>query len=595
MALTDYTIPPVLRSRQGRSAVNVSVQEIMTECYRNYALFCKTFMPERFDQRYTSLHYQVTDAINETLREQRLRLAQGRHPGMRLAIKGSRGTAKSSFCTYGLPAYRTFYGESNFVVPITKTEGNSILQTENLRRKMQSDPKIRKYFGDVRLQGMDEDMEAVFGKKAWIAGVAGNKTMILPRGAGQQVRGLSFGIEGFRPDLFAVDDFDDDKWLLNEELRNYYHNTWFKGAVLYAVSQFEAEMVPWLIVVMDSCKHEAALIEKLSAKPEWNPVVIKVCDEDYKTLAPDFMSQERLDAEIKEAREDGTLDVLARELMSVPAATEGKPFLHRYFQHFKEDTKFLSPQMISFVMGDPAHTISATSDYSAVVGATIDLEEHKIYFREALRWRCQPHEFIKNCFDMALRIGAYHVGIELNGPKLHLENNVRNYIASHGLYSIGFLELEPQRGKGEQSHYLKGKPGFITWALAGYYSNMRVYHHPKLCNILETELLANPRGQHDDVANAAAYLPQMMEKLGIHFHIKDIPFESQVHNLGHMPTYDERTIAREARKQMQSKKKQHKLTYAELDDIITREEYLQESLVGSSYFVPDDLNYYGVN
>jgi hypothetical protein len=533
---TDYSVPPSLRHRVDRDATPGWLKDELFALYTDFGYFCKAMFPSRFNMPYTSLHRKIIDTVDNVLAEQQDALSAGKPAGRKVAIKGARGISKTGFTGFALPARNILFGHSKFIAYVTKAEGNSILQTENLREALLATPGVGKksiiqsIFGDLREQGKRASWESKFGAKAWVMGVPGNRTLVLPRGVGQQLRGLLF--DDARPDFLDFDDFDDDKTLMNDELRTWLHDTWFEGAALRCVSQFESENIPYLILFSDTCKHEAAKIEALCNDPSWISVTIPVCDENYQVIDPTFKSQEELDKEITAARANGTISALARELMCIPAAVEDRPFDPRNFIPYDPaTTPMTGAGMESFVMVDPARSQNPKSDFTAIVGATVDFNNHLIYFRECLNERFAPDEMVEHAIQMALRLGAYHIGVEYAGLHLHIEKPFHDALARKGLYSLGLVELKPQMGKGEQSGYSEGKVARIIWGLSNWYKWGIVRHHPRNCAVLETQLLAMPRSRKKDVADAASYLVQMLEKLGLHFHAEDLAL-AQAHQRG---------------------------------------------------------------
>jgi hypothetical protein len=495
------------------------LQEILANCWADLGILCKTLFPSRFHMPYTKLHRQVIDHYNAVFRDQAIALQRGQKAGRKIVIMGNRGTSKTGFGVYGLMGRGILFQQFHFIPFITKSESNSILQTENLRRKLVTDRNIRKTFGNISEVALDPDIyfEEVFGKKTWVANLAGGwQSMVIPRGAGQQVRGLNFG--DYRPDCIVVDDFDDDKWLLNEELREWYHTTYFEGAVCKAVSQFESENVPYIISVSDTCKGELCLAEKLLATDSWEGLRISVCTEDYKTCDEDFMSQAQLDIEVAEAREHGRLDVFARELMSLPAAKEGKPFSTENFRWYDPlEQRFGLPCQHSFVMVDPARTLNMRSDFTAIVGCTVDFELPAIFVREVVSARIGQSDMIQQALDMCLRLDALYLGVEFAGLHIHIGEALQETMLRRGIMHIQVVDLKPQAGRGEQAGYERGKIARIQWSLEPWYKWRIVWHNPHCCGPLEHQLLMMPRPKKKDVADAFAYLGQLMHEVGMSF------------------------------------------------------------------------------
>lgn len=526
---TDYTIPAHLRDKDFTTNAATPYDDLHVECYRDFGVFCKTWFPKRFHMPYTYQHRQVINLLNEVFREQQQALRDGKRPGRKVAIEGDRGSAKTGFCVHGLPARQALYGEAHYIPVISKSHGKSVDETTSLKDHLSSDPGIRLAFGDVRAQVEEQTgNEGDWGKLAFVIASQFGVAKIQPLGVGMPIRGRTFGEH--RPDLIVLDDFDDEmNWLRNDELRKKYHKEWFPGAVLHAVSQYEAQMVPWLIVYADSCKGELALIEDLQVDPDWISVRIAVADDNLKTLDASFMSQEALDEKLRLAEANGTLDIAFQEVLSKPTSNKGKPFPNTMFPdsvYFNEgEVNFDLPGMETFVMVDPARSDNPRADESGIVCATVDTQNQHPYFRYGDGLHLQPDELWEASIDRCLEFGATFLGVEFAGLKLHGENAVREHLTRRRCDHITLIDLKPQTGKGQQSGYYEGKNARIIWGLRSWcHWGIVRFDRNRAYRIVE-QLLQVPTGKRKDIADAAAYLRQMLEQLDIHF---DMPEEIRI-------------------------------------------------------------------
>ena len=98
-----------------------------------------------------------------------------------------------------------------------------------------------------------DSSDKVFSKKAWVA----YDSLIWPRGAGQQVRGVLF--KNDRPGLIVIDDLEDPQSIENEEIRKAWYQ-WLYADVIKAVPRLHKN---WKIVYIDTLKHEDSVLQKL--------------------------------------------------------------------------------------------------------------------------------------------------------------------------------------------------------------------------------------------------------------------------------------------------------------------------------------------
>jgi hypothetical protein len=533
----DHTIPPAFNDKEVRSRLSDDVMDIHVECFRNFGVLCKTWDPEYFRLPYTKLHQQIIDFIQGLLDDQLAAKKAGKFAGRKFCIIGNRGLAKSGFTLRGLGFRQLLYGQNKFMVFATNAANNSIVATDSFKNHLLTNMDIRSFFGSIKVNAVTEledgtKTEEIFGKTMWRGSTpfAPDGFTVLPRGVGQQIRGLN--VNAARPDLILCDDIDKTDWLLNDEVRKKYHDEWFPGSVEYCVSQYEAENVPWIIGVSDTCKGSNALVETLAKDPDYETLRIALCDESYKTLDPSFKSQEQLDKEVERARANGKIDVFARESMSIPIAGESTPFPTDWFKDIYydlEDEKkfdFDPHNCISFVMMDPARTLNANSDNTAIVGATVDFKNCLVFYRRLIKDRLEQWEMIEKALDMCVELDADFLGVEYAGLHVHIEAALEEAIHRRRLYNINLSELKPQMGRGEFRGEMGGKVGRILWGLQGWFRHGCVRLSSECADIQKELELILSQGAKKDCADAAAYLRQIMEQHDFVFEpqAKQLPF-----------------------------------------------------------------------
>ena len=103
--------------------------------------------------------------------------------------------------------------------------------------------------------------DEVFSKKAWVA----FDTLVWPRGAGQQVRGVLF--KNDRPGLIIIDDLEDPKYIENKDYRDNLYE-WLYADVIKAVPRIGPQAKTYKIVYIDTLKHEDSVLQRLLESPE---------------------------------------------------------------------------------------------------------------------------------------------------------------------------------------------------------------------------------------------------------------------------------------------------------------------------------------
>lgn len=211
----------------------LELKDALAMCCYSTKIACKTLFPERFSLPFSSLH----DEIFKILDDDEIKLA---------AIAAPRGFGKTSIVNLAYPGKKIAFREKRFIVPISATATKAVMDGENLKRELLTNPIITELFGSIRSDS--------FSKESWITSTG---TMVLPRGAGQQVRGILY--DRYRPDLIICDDLEDPEAVENDELRAKLKR-WFFADVLNAVNRAQNN---WKIIVIGTILHEDSLLANL--------------------------------------------------------------------------------------------------------------------------------------------------------------------------------------------------------------------------------------------------------------------------------------------------------------------------------------------
>ena len=458
------------------------VKMLMSQCFLSTKVTAKILFPERFYLPFSSLH----DTIFDILDDDSIQLA---------LVIAPRGFGKTSTVNLALPAKKILFQEKKFIVPISCTATQAVMQGENLKRELMSNRMIANLFGSMKSD--------TFSKEMWVTSTG---TAVMPRGAGQQVRGILFGDS--RPDLIIVDDLEDGESVKSEEQRAK-TKAWFFSDVLNSVNRSRKD---WKVLVIGTLLHEDSLLANIyddaqaqikeGKKPDWYCVHLSLCDDNFHSNWPDFMSDADVLKLVDSYRRIGELDSFYREYMGVPIAKESARFQQGMFKYYEEtDKEFLAEKknLDNMVILDPAKTTKSTSDETAIVGIGVDVQAPKIYVRDIVKGNLHPEQQYTECFDMADRIGARTIGIEVTSLNEFITYPLRTEMLRQKRY-YNIVELKARASKEERIS-----------ALVPFYRLGFVFHNRNVCNILETQLLSFPRSKRDDVMDAVAYVVEMLE------------------------------------------------------------------------------------
>jgi hypothetical protein len=485
--------------------------DILAACSQSTRTTALTFFPERFNVPFAEeVHGKIFDLIDDpTLNK--------------VAIAAPRGWGKTSIVALALMARHILFRVTDFIAYINMSHDAAALQTENLRRELVSNPIIKKIFGQVKVNLGNSEFEETFSKKAWVA----YDTLVWPRGAGQQVRGVLY--RNSRPALIVLDDLENTENITNEDFRKK-QREWLYADVMPAVPKLHKN---WKIVYIDTLKHEDSVLQHLLESPDWASVRLEACDDNFKPTAEHFMSQADLTREWESHQQAGQTDVFFREFRNLPISTKDASFQKDYFRYYNvpqdralrdrdlsiTDDDIASDERIeNIVIVDPAKTVKLHSAESAIVGLGLDLANARIYVRDVVSDKLYPDELYDAIFGMAARINAMAIGIE----DTSLNEFIKQPIKSQMFWRKQFYNLTWLKPRGGLPH----KEGRVK-ALVPFYRLGYIYHNlvcPKIA-ALEAQLLMFPRSKLWDIMDALAYVIQMLE-MGERYFMPDQDLEN---------------------------------------------------------------------
>ncbi|MBU2051346.1 MAG: hypothetical protein KKH61_20555 [Gammaproteobacteria bacterium] len=452
------------------------IKQIIEACIGNTKLTARILFPDRFTLPFSKLHPKVFYALDDDSLQQ-------------VVIAAPRGFGKTSLSM----AYETgkiVYREKKFIVPVSCTASQALLQSENLKRELLSNTIIGRLFGPMKSN--------MFSQDQWITETG---TMVMPRGSGQQIRGLLFGNN--RPDLIFLDDIEDSESVKSEEQRRKLKE-WFFADVLNSVNRAKKS---WKIVVVGTLLHEDSLLANLLEDPNWHSVHLELFDDNYHSNWPEFMDDAAILKMVETYRKQKMLGTLYREYRNLPVSKEDAKFKAEYFHNYTpEDRKGVSETV---VIMDPAKTAKATSDESAAVGVGLDMSNNRILVLDIDAGNYHPDEFITKSLDMCQRLKARVLGYEETSLHEFISYPLENAMKKRGM----ILELVPLAARASKEDRVAG--------LLPFYRQGEIYHNEKACGGLEAQLMSYPRAKRWDCMDALAYIVPLLEKGERYFFAKD--------------------------------------------------------------------------
>ena len=468
------------------------LDEILVRCSESLEQHCLTFhgsppgaeRKKRFSRPFSKRHHEFFEVWDDPKVQKILAICH-------------RGWGKTSLFNLGAPSQAITFGKYKFIMPVSATATGAEMQSENLKMELTSNVHLKTVLGEIK------------GHDTWAKGMweTSNGVMVLPRGRGQQVRGLLRG--DTRPDLILVDDVEDDESVMTIEQRRKTEKFFFSQLQ----NTVDRSSDSWRIVVIGTILHEASLLLKLKEDPTWTVLDFPLCSPDYKSYWPQFLDDE---ACVK-LRDDydfhGELDAFYREYMNQPMAKEDAVFRKEYFKYYSERIADISakPHVETFILVDPAKTEKVHNAFTALIAVSIEFvpKGNKIFIRECVNEHYRPDQIIRGAFDLADKWGAKVIGYEVTGLNEFITQPMKDEMYRRGK-DYELIELQARKGEGDFEAKNKGKSGRVG-ALAPYYRNGAIYHNDDgSCQVLEDQLLSFPRSRYWDVMDATAYIIQML-------------------------------------------------------------------------------------
>ena len=222
---------------------------------------------------------------------------------------------------------------------------------------------------------------------------------------------------------------------------------------------------------------------------DWSIVYEKAIRDDGTLYFPKRLNKEFLD---KVRRTMGSY-IFANQYQNEVIPEDDKRFRKEWFKYFIEVPK----PVHRFAFCDPAISTEHNADFTALVVVAID-HEGKWYIEAANRYKYTPTEIIDLLFRAHAQFNLSGIGIEDVAFQKALLYMVHNEMAKRNVI-LPVHGVKPDHEKSKNARILGLVPRF-EWGM--------IHLAPNLFD-LESELLQFPRGAHDDLVDALAYIERI--------------------------------------------------------------------------------------
>jgi len=483
-------------------------EAILSNCLFNSKVFAKTLFPEEVPIDFSTLHDKMFTVIDGK--------------GKKKAIAAPRGLGKTTLAKLRV-IKAVLFRETNFIIYLSNSATSAEMQTEAIKRLLQTDI-VQKYFGNIKFskQGIINDS---FSKQSW---VAFGEIFILPRGAGQQVRGLNW--MGHRPGLIIIDDLESVENLRSDEQREKLSN-WFFSDLMKTESKY-GESAEFLYI--DTIKHQDALLQTLIDSSDWITVdtpnkVLSICDDEFNSYDSNYMTKEELIKEYEEHVEKGKADLFYMERMNIPISLKDAIFKQESFKYYNECGDHLEVvqqlndlgevqllkipirKLVTVIITDPAKTVKMQSAESAVLAISVDREHGMIFIRDIFSGKVRPDDLYEVMFNFVLMHNAMMLAVEETGLNEFIRQPIQNEMHKRGIYPT-YVGLHAKGNKDTR----------ISTALSASYRLGYIYHNKSNCRALENQLIWHPKSKLKDIIDALSYITQIMEDHAMMFDPDDL-------------------------------------------------------------------------
>jgi len=331
---------------------------------------CQIFHPERFNRPFSPYHDAFFEAYDDPTVQKLLLIAH-------------RGFGKTSLLNFAVPSHRIVHELSRVIVPTSATSTSAIMQSENLRQELLTNPRFEGLLGELKSD--------TFGKELWRTS---NGVTVFPRSTEQQIRGTLFGND--RIDLLIGDDLETLEAVANEDRRKKIKQ-WFFTDFMNSVDRSRDN---WRIMVIGTILHEASLLQDLRQDSSWTVLEFPLCTPDLKVIWTQFMPQERVDKLIDEYRAQECLEDFYLEYMNIANPRSEAVFRPEYFKYYDEAEAPYNELAENIIIVDPTKSEKAHSAYSAIVGC--GLLDNRILVRDIVNERLTADALYERAVEMAI-------------------------------------------------------------------------------------------------------------------------------------------------------------------------------------------------
>lgn len=402
--------------------------------------FGRAYLPHYFVRKSPHFHEELdeiwTSGVMKNLNPLDFAKTIARMDGSRQAIAAPRGHAKSTNFTFKDSLHAILYQYKHYEIILSDSSEQAEGFLDDIKKELEDNPHIIEDFGMLK------------GDKVWRSSVILTKTDVKVEaiGSGKKIRGRRH--RNWRPDLFVLDDVENDENVNTPEQRRKL-KSWFDKAVSKAGDTYTDIMYIGTVLHYDSLlskvlanaryrtkKYRAVIswATNQSLWDEWEKIYVNLFDEEHRENARTFYEaneEEMLDGtevlwnekftyyDLMEMRVSEGTASFNSEMQNDPIDPENADFNEEWLDYYDPElVDFKKPNFLIIGANDPSLGKSKKADTSSIIDLALDLNTGYMYVAGASVEKRKPDVIIDDVIETHRRYkrdlnkGYYRFGVE---------------------------------------------------------------------------------------------------------------------------------------------------------------------------------------
>lgn len=407
---------------------------------------------------------------------------------LRVALAAPRGHAKSTAVTHAYGLSMLLFREADFCLLVSDTEAQAAEFLGDMKRELTDNENLRATFGVKKLL---KDNETDFTCQMQ----DGHIFRVVAKGSGQKVRGLKW--RNKRPNLILGDDLENDELVETPERREKFRRWFFSALLPCGADGCKVRIVGTIL-------HLDALLMRLMENPEWRSKLWAAHGPDFTDILwPESFPEKRLRSIRAMYEAEGDIEGYFKEYLNSPVA-EGATYFRKQ-DFLPMDTADYGSPKAYYATADFAISEKEKADYTVLMVGGVD-PDGILHITDVRRFRGDADDIISELLSVQARWEPEIFTFETEkidkaiGPSLNREM----------LRTGTFLNIEkvtPSKSKTTRARSIQKlmKAGVVRF-------DKEADWYPELEAELMTISAEGPKGKHDDMFDAFAYMGLTVDK-----------------------------------------------------------------------------------